>query len=333
MAADPAVPYPMLLEPRYLEKPWGGRRLEGAFGRSLPEGLRIGESWELYDRPAGSSRIRNGPLRGRTLAELRGGREIPLLLKILDVEDRLSVQVHPDAAAARADDSEPKTEAWVILDAKPGARIWRGLREGVTRERFREAAERGAGVEELLHSFEPKAGDAVVIPAGTVHAADGGILFAEVQQSSETTYRIWDWGRGGEAKRPLQVEAGLRCLRGQPGPDRATPREIEEDGNLRRLLLAATPWFAVEHLTAAGVSTFATLPGGGEEDDAEDRWYALLFLSGAGTVRAFHRRAEPADFAPGDTVLLPSGHEHYEIEPRGGKVVEALAFREGDPLP
>jgi len=328
MAADAAVPYPMLLEPRYLEKPWGGRRMEEVFGRPLPEGLKIGESWELFDRPAGSSRIRNGPLKGRTLSELRGGREIPLLLKILDVEERLSVQVHPDEGMARVHGTDPKTEAWVILQVQPGARVWRGLRPGATREELREALARGSGVAELLHSFEPSPGDVVVMPAGTVHAAAGGILFAEIQQSSETTYRLWDWGR--EATRTLHVEEGLQALRAPPpGPDRAQPREVEEDGNLRRVLLASTPWFEAEHVTAAGTVTFSTgSEEEEEEEEADDRWHAVLFLSGAGTVRAFHRRAEPAPFGPGDTVLLPAGHEHYEIEPRAGMVVQALAFRE-----
>jgi len=327
MAGSAPVPYPMLLEPRYVEKPWGGRRLEAAFGRALPAGVPVGESWELFDRPAGASRIRNGPLRGRTLADLRANREIPILLKVLDIRDRFSIQVHPDEAAARARNDEPKTEAWVVLDAEPGARIWRGLREGVTRPALRDAVEKGAGLEGLLHSFEPRTGDAVLIPAGTVHAAGGGLLLAEIQQSSETTYRLGDWGRDGAAARPLQTAEGLEAIRvGARGPDRVEPAEISDDGCLRRLLLVETPWFRVEHLTAAGTSTFEAW---GEEED-EDRWHAALVLSGSGTVRAFDRRAEPARFAPGDTLLLPAGHEHYEIEPAGGRVVEALVFREGD---
>jgi mannose-6-phosphate isomerase len=318
------VPYPMLLEPRYLEKPWGGRRLEKVFGRALPAGVPVGESWELFDRPAGSSVVGNGPLKGRPLASLRGRRDLPLLLKILDVEDRISVQVHPDEGTAGAHGTEPKTEAWIVLEADPGARIWRGLREETDPEAFREALARG-NVPDLLHSFTPRAGDAVILQAGTVHAAGGGLLFAEIQQSSETTYRLFDWGRGGNgAPRPLQVEEGLAAAHLRPaGPDRIVPREIGDDGNLRRLLLAATPWFQAEHLTLAGTGTF-------EADlDGEARWHALLFLSGEGTVRAFDRRAEPTPFRAGDTLLLPSGHDHYEIEPRNGKVVQALAFREG----
>ncbi len=321
---DP-TPYPMLLEPRYVEKPWGGRRMEGVFGRALPAGIPVGESWELFDRPGASSRIRNGPLRGRCIADLRGKREIPILLKVLDIRERLSVQVHPDAGTARAHGTDPKAEAWVVLEAGPGARIWRGFREETTPEAFREAVAKGT-VEDLLHSFEPRAGDVVTVPAGTVHSAGGGLLLAEIQQNSETTYRLWDGGRGGvegAPGRPLQVEQGLEALRlGPAGPDRVVPREVVDDGNLRRLLLVATPWFEAEHLTAAGTVTLET----GEGD--RDRWHALLFLSGSGVVRAFDRRAEPAEFRPGDTVMLPAGHDDYEIEPRAGQVVQALAFRE-----
>ena len=324
MAKDPPVAYPMPLEPRYLEKPWGGRRLERVFGRALPAGLLIGESWELFDRPAGSNRIRGGPLAGRDIGDLRGERELPLMVKLLDVQDRLSVQVHPDEPTARAHGTEPKTEAWVVLEADPGARIWRGLREETDPAVFRAAVEAGT-VEGLLHSFEPKAGDAVILKAGTIHAAGGGLLLAEVQQSSETTYRLWDWGRGGgKEKRPLQLKEGLAAARlGPAGPDRIVAKEIEDDGNLQRLLLVSTPHFQVEHLTLAGTASFET------PVDGEPRWHALLVISGEGVVRAFDRRAAPTPFRPGDTVLLPSGHEIYEIEPAGGRVVQALAFREG----
>jgi mannose-6-phosphate isomerase len=318
----------MLLEPRYLEKPWGGRRLERAFGRALPGSAPVGESWELFDRPAGSSTVRNGPLRGRTLSSLRGGRELPLLLKILDVQDRLSVQVHPNAAVARGHGTEAKSEAWVVLEADPGARIWKGFRDGVTDESFRGALADGKA-EECLHSFEPRAGDVVVVAAGTVHAAGGGLLLAEIQQSSETTYRLHDWGRAGAGGRPreLHVDAALEAARfGPREPDRVVPRELEDDGNLRRLLLFATRWFSAEHLTFAGTATLET-GAGGEGDGGPDPWSAVLFLSGEGRVRAFDRRAEPAPFRPGDTVLLPAARDAWEIEPASGKVVQALLFR------
>jgi mannose-6-phosphate isomerase len=249
-----------------------------------------------------------------------------VLLKVLDVRGRFSVQVHPDEAAARARGGDPKTEAWIVLEAEPGARIWRGLREETPPAAVREAIE-GGRLPDLLHSFEPKAGDVVLVPAGTIHAAGDGLVLAEIQQSSETTHRLWDWGRGGGNGhgRALQVDLALEAARlGPAGPDRVVPREIEDDGNLRRLLLLVTKWFEVEHVTAAGTATFEAADGEG------GRWWALLFLSGSGTVRAFRRGAEPAPFRPGDTVLLPAGHDHFEIEPADGKVVQALAFREAE---
>jgi mannose-6-phosphate isomerase len=322
MAAPPPVPYPMLLDPRYVEKPWGGRRLADVFGRALPGAAPVGESWELFDRPAGATRIRNGPLAGRSLAELRGRREIPLILKILDIRGRISVQVHPDGEAAAAHGTEEKSEAWVVLEAGPDARIARGLREAVDPEAFREAVAADR-VEELLHVFTPKAGDVIPVPAGTIHSVSGGVLLAEIQQNSETTYRLWDGPPGAGPPRELHLEQGLAsALLGPAGPDRVVPRELEDDGNLRRLLLLATDWCEAEHLTFAGTATF-------EVPESDGRgWHAILVLQGEGTIRAFDRRAPAADFRPGDALLLPAGHDHYEWEPRGGKVVQALAFRE-----
>ena len=334
--SDPVPPpYPMLLEPRYLEKPWGGRRMERSLGRPLPPSIPVGESWELFDRPEGSSRIRNGPLAGRDLASLRGGRELPLLLKLLDVEKPLSVQVHPDGPTALAHGTEAKSEAWIVLEASGDARIWKGFRDGVTPESFREAVASGRA-EECLHSFQPRAGDVVVVPAGTVHSAGGGLLLAEVQQNSDTTYRLFDWNRvdGSGKARELHLQAGLEAARfGPRDPDRVVPRELEDDGNLRRLLLLSTKWFTAAHLTVAGPPTLEFTSGDGDGEDGEDPWHAVLFLSGTGLVRAFDRRAVPTPFRPGDTVLLPAARDQWEIEPLGGKVVQALAFRPPSPAP
>jgi mannose-6-phosphate isomerase len=321
VTAPPTPAYPMLLEPRYVEKPWGGRMLETAFGRALPAGVRVGESWELFDRPGTSSVVRNGPLAGRTVASMRGRREVPILFKILDMRERISLQVHPDEEAARADDAaDPKTEAWVVLAAAPGARVWRGLREGVTADAFREAVAAGDAYD-CLRSFEPKAGDVILIPAGTVHSAGGGLLVAEVQQNSETTYRLHDAGREGRA---IHRDQGLRALRfANPGDDTVAPTEEEEDDNHRRLRLVSTRWFTVEHLLGAGAFTLTT------EREERDRWHAIFFLRGRGVVRAFARGAPEAPFGPGDTVFLPAAHDHYEVEAADGRPVEAISFHEG----
>ncbi|MHC4820802.1 MAG: type I phosphomannose isomerase catalytic subunit [Planctomycetota bacterium] len=323
MAHDPAVAYPMLLEPRYLEKPWGGRRLATAFGRALPDDALIGESWELFDMEGGSSRILNGPLKDRSLGDFAGRRRVPLMLKLLDVHENLSVQVHPTIERARIDGTATKTEAWVVLTADDNSRIWRGFKEGVDEAALR-AAVKNDSVPDLLHSFKPREGDVIFVPAGMVHALGGGLLLAEIQQSSDATYRIWDWGREASEDRPHHLEAAIASLDFRPaGPPRVLPEELEDDGNLRRLRLVASRWFSAEHWTGAGTATFTTSRG------EEDCWHVLLFLRGRGVVRAFDRRAAPCAFGPGDTILVPAVHDHYEIEPLGGGGFQALAFHEG----
>jgi mannose-6-phosphate isomerase len=215
--------YPLKFRPRLVEKMWGGRRLEGALGRSLPAGKLIGESWELYDFPPGviegasgwvSSEIANGPLAGRTLHSLieEFGRAVhgdmpllgpagqfPILIKYLDAKENLSVQVHPDEAYTRGHPgTHLKSEAWYVVENEAGAKLWRGLKAGVTRARFAAAIEEGR-VEELIKVIEAKAGQCFYLPSGTVHALGAGILVAEVQTSSDTTFRVYDFWAGGRA--------------------------------------------------------------------------------------------------------------------------------------
>jgi len=192
-----------------MERVWGARRLETHFGKQLPGGLRIGESWELVDREDAQSVVEDGPHAGVTLHELwRDHREavfgpvadaprFPLLLKILDCAEVLSVQVHPPSHAAHSLGGEPKTEMWYVAHAEPGSAIFAGLKKGATREAF-EQAMHGAGVEGCLHQVPTRAGDAMFIPSGRVHAIGGGNLIVEVQQNSDTTFRVYDWGRPRE---------------------------------------------------------------------------------------------------------------------------------------
>ena len=171
----PAIESPLVLTPRLIEKPWGGRRMERVLRRALPPAAKIGESWECYDRDGVSSAVRSGTFGGRsaagqTLRDLRVAagedRPFPLLVKILDADEPLSIQVHPDAAAAARLGGEAKTECWFILDAEPGAKVWRGLKAGVTRDSLAEALRKGR-VEDCLHSFDVHSGDTVFVPAGT----------------------------------------------------------------------------------------------------------------------------------------------------------------------
>lgn len=222
--------HPLLFAPIYRRYIWGGRRFVEALGRDLPPGEDYAESWEIVDRPDRpdeESLVSHGPLAGRTLGELvRGhGRELlgrhaprhsfPLLFKFLDACRDLSVQVHPDDARA-ALLSPPdlgKTEAWYVVDAAPGSRIYAGLREGVGREQLA-AAIRAGTCADVLHSFVARPGDCIFIPAGTVHAIGAGLLVAEIQQSSDVTYRLFDWNRVAPdgTSRPLHVEAGVEAV-------------------------------------------------------------------------------------------------------------------------
>ncbi len=224
---DPTAMHPLVLAPLYRRYLWGGRHFVSVLGRDLPPGDDFAESWQLVDRGADQSAVVAGPLAGHTLGELvreRGpellGRHaprpaFPLLFKFLDACRDLSVQVHPDdvRAARLVPPDLGKTEAWYVVDARPGSRIYAGLRDGVDRAALAAAIAAGR-CDELLHSFEPRAGDCVFIPAGTVHAIGAGLVVAEIQESSDVTYRLFDWNRTGPdgQPRPLHVEAGLEAV-------------------------------------------------------------------------------------------------------------------------
>lgn len=199
---------PIVFEPLFMERVWGGRHLETLYGKELPGG-RVGESWEVVDRAEAQSVVHTGPLRGKTLHELWtdyrpeifGSRAMesprfPLLFKLLDARERLSVQVHPPAAVAPSLHGEPKTEMWYMVNSDPGADIFAGLQAGITRGQF-EAALAGGTVEQMVHRIKVAAGDCIFIPSGRVHAIGAGNVIVEVQQNSDTTYRVFDWNRVG----------------------------------------------------------------------------------------------------------------------------------------
>jgi len=229
-------------EPLYQQRVWGGREIGAAFGRQLPPGQVVGESWEIVDRPEAQSVVSRGELAGRTLRELLAdhGREVmgpawpaarpfPILVKWLDCRERLSLQVHPPAAKAAALGGEPKTENWYLAAAAPGATLIVGLRQGVTRDRFEQALDAGT-LETCVHRFPVAAGDSILVRSGTVHAIDAGNLILEIQQNSDTTYRVYDWGRVGLDGKPRSLhrrealesilwdQAEPRPLRAASGP-------------------------------------------------------------------------------------------------------------------
>ncbi|MGB9473739.1 MAG: type I phosphomannose isomerase catalytic subunit [Candidatus Udaeobacter sp.] len=207
---------PLTFEPIFMERVWGGRRLESEFGKKLPLQKPIGESWEIVDRPEAQSVVRNGPLRGKTLHELwtQNRDEIfgdvpdaprfPVLLKLLDAQDKLSLQVHPPEKLASRLGGEPKTEFWYVLRAEPGAELYLGFRESITREQL-EKALRGGKAADYVQTIRVKSGDAAFLPAGRLHALGAGILLIEVQQNSDTTYRVFDWNRTDNRRKQRQL--------------------------------------------------------------------------------------------------------------------------------
>ncbi|MBK7998863.1 MAG: class I mannose-6-phosphate isomerase [Verrucomicrobia bacterium] len=209
--------YPFIFHPIFKERVWGGRNIERLYGKALPTGHPIGESWEMTDRTEGVSVIANGPLAGKTLRWLMEdhrqavlGKEaavagpFPVLIKILDAQETLSVQVHPPAAVAKQLGGEPKTEMWFITDATPTASLFAGLKGDATRADFEQRLVTGT-VAEALHQIPTKAGDCMFLPSGRLHAIGAGNVLFEIQQNSDTTYRVFDWNRVGLDGKPREL--------------------------------------------------------------------------------------------------------------------------------
>ena len=216
---------PLVFEPIFMERVWGGRRLESLYGKRLPSAALIGESWEIVDRPEAQSVVHEGPLRGKTLHELWGkhreeifGRVLdaprfPILCKLLDAQENLSLQVHPPRAIAKKLGGEAKSELWYIANAAAKARLYAGVKKGTTRDSFLKSLGQGK-VEKHLHALEIKAGDAIFLPSGRMHALGAGSVLVEIQENSDTTYRIYDWDRTkkGRAARQMHVEEAMQCI-------------------------------------------------------------------------------------------------------------------------
>jgi len=236
------VTTPLAFEPIFIERIWGGRRLESEFHKKLPAQKRIGESWEIVDRSEAQSVVAGGPLGGRTLHELwtQEQEEIfgdvpdtprfPLLIKILDAQEKLSLQVHPPENVASKLGGEPKSEFWYVAAANPDAEVFVGFREPITRDMFEERLRDGTVVD-YIHKIAVQAGDAVFLPAGRVHAIGAGNLLIEIQQNSDTTYRVFDWNRTDPAtgtKRDLHIQQAIQCIDFED----VLPKMIQSQGEL-----------------------------------------------------------------------------------------------------
>ena len=252
--------YPLTFVPILKERVWGGRNLERLYQKPLPEGQPIGESWEITDRPEGISVIANGPLAGRTLrwlmeehrkdvlgADAPTSGPFPLLIKLLDATQTLSVQVHPPAAVASTLGGEPKTEMWYIADAAPDAALFVGLRGGVTRQSF-EAHLQAGTIEECLHRIPVQASDVMFLPSGRLHAIGAGNVIFEIQQNSDTTYRVFDWNRTGLDGKPraLHISESLASIDFDDIEPRLIASIYSRNATLKVRYLVDDPLFRVD---------------------------------------------------------------------------------------
>jgi mannose-6-phosphate isomerase len=302
--------YPLKFRPIYKQRIWGGQKLREVFGKDLPAGEKIGESWELADLPEDKSEITNGELTGKTIhwaiakypKEIMGDENFsgafPLLIKLLDAQDILSVQVHPDPETCkRMGRGEPKTECWYIISTpasscrKTGAgAIYKGLKEGVTKEQFAEAIEKG-NVADLLVKIPVEVGQCHFLPSGTTHAIGQGLLIAEIQMPSDTTYRVFDWNRIDDTGkgRELHIEEALESIHFDSSGDNLS---VTTTGRL-----VDCEYFKVDK--------------GNQGKDCElpisaGQMKTLIIISGTGTITEAGNEVE---FKAGDTLLIPAIYE------------------------
>jgi mannose-6-phosphate isomerase len=296
--------YPLKFKPIYKKRIWGGQKLRQIFGKDLPPDEKIGESWELADLPEDKSVIVNGELKGQTLAsaieqypvEITGEpyfeRPFPLLIKFLDAQDFLSVQVHPDEQTVeRMGRGQPKTECWYIISAEPGAVIYKGLKKGVTKQQFAEAIEKG-DVADLLNKVPVEVGQCHFLPAGTAHAIGPGLVIAEIQLPSDTTYRVFDWNRVDETGKPreLHIEEALESINFNMSDDELPVTTIGR--------LVHCEFFSVFKGHQAKSCEALLSPG---------EMKTLIILSGGGTIRG--TEGDNVEFKAGDCLLVPAAYE------------------------
>jgi mannose-6-phosphate isomerase len=283
---------------------WGGRRLESEFHKKLPPQKCIGESWEIVDRSEAQSVVAGGPLCGRTLHELwtQDREEIfgdvpntprfPLLIKILDAQAKLSLQVHPPENVASRLGGETKSEFWYVAAADPGAELFLGFREPITHDSFAEKLRKGTVIDHI-HKIAVQTGDAVFLPAGRVHAIGAGCLLIEIQQNSDTTYRAFDWNRTDPAtgaKRDLQVEQAIQCIDFED----VQPQLIQSDVDLliSNRLFEIRKWNLDEAREAAPPGQFAI----------------VCCLTG-------NLSCAKASLAPGEIFLVPAHLQDRQLKP------------------
>jgi mannose-6-phosphate isomerase len=296
--------YPLKSKPIYKHRIWGGQKLRDFFDKDIPAGEKIGESWELADLPDDKSVIANGELAGQTLgyaiakypAEIMGDKNFsgsfPLLIKFLDAEDTLSVQVHPDPATCkRMGKGDPKTECWYIVFAAPGAVIYKGLKEGVGKKEFAEAIRRG-DVADMLAEVPVEAGQCHFLPAGTAHSIGAGLIIAEIQTPSDTTYRVFDFNRVDEngKARQLHIEEALESIHFDASGDNLSVTAVGR--------LVDSEYFRIDKGHQA--KDCEMLVSRGEVK-------CLIILAGFGRILGADGTC--VEFRAGDFLLIPAGYE------------------------
>lgn len=342
--------HPLKFKPRFVEKIWGGRKFETILGKQIPQGL-IGESWELYDFPPGivdgadgwcSADVAEGPLKGRTLHSLveefgpdlygdvplvgQHG-QFPILIKFLDAREDLSVQVHPPQAYA---DSHPgahlKTESWYVFQHEPGSRILKGLAAGATRAKF-EASIKDGTVEDLINAIPVKDGDCYHLPSGTVHALGAGILVAEVQTPSDTTYRVFDFNRIDASTgktRKLHVEQALDCIDFTGAIDKQSEQKRSHVAGFHTTVtrLVDCPFFTLEKVR---------MTEGIEEAIPYDQPVVWMMLEGTAEIHVRDFK-EAFKITRGETVLLPAKMKSPTIKTLSDCVWLEVTFPQAGPI-
>jgi len=296
---------PVVFEPIFKERIWGGRKLAALFAKRLPANKQIGESWEIVDRPEAQSIVREGSLAGRSLHDLwvnfreeLFGRvpdspRFPLLIKLLDAQEKLSLQVHPPQEIAESLGGEAKTEFWYVVAAEPNAEIFVGLRKSMTRDQFENVLNSGT-VADCVQAIRMKSGAAMFLPSGRFHAIGAGNLLVEVQQNSDTTYRVFDWNRVDDDGKPrqLHVDQALQCIDfNDVAPEPITPTSE---------LLVRHELFEVQKWNLESARDIAP-PG---------QFAIVLCLTGA-------LQCAGIDFTPGDFFLVPASLQDRSIHSRG----------------
>ncbi len=296
--------YPLLMMPEFHERVWGTRDLAPIYSRIVGK-TPIGEVWLTGDE----CKVANGPLSGVTLADLCGryGKDLvgrsspspdrfPLLIKFLFPKEKLSVQVHPDDEGARAMGLlNGKTECWYVARSVAGATVGLGLKQGTTREQFAKSIQENRA-EELMNWIDVQTGDMIYVDAGTVHAIAPGSILIETQQNSDTTFRLYDYGR----PRELHIEQGMRAMREVTGAGKV----VREHRNGHDVLVQST-CFVVERYASTGPKQFAGTP-----DSAQ----VLVAVDGSGVVEA--PGSQPVSFNRGESVIIPAAVQEFSVRPQ-----------------